>query len=135
MTSDELIVLFENYKTELKDNPITIHDFVGKDGDSAYRKRSRLLSMAGFRAYGRRNGVILKKLIGLDETFEAIADEIFAENIEGAAAGAYSPSIVQRLHGLSEQVEQTNLNKTIEVQMDLGNENKIQEASVIRLSK
>ena len=117
----EIYNLFKEYVEYLQLDPILHHDFVGKDGDSAYRKRSRLLTMQRFRLFAKDKGIKIRPLEKKDEfeeVFDDIKDFIYCENVEGAAAGIYSASIVQRIHGLVEKQEVQQ--KNIDVKMDLG---------------
>jgi hypothetical protein len=110
-----LIRLFNEYREELRINPILVHDFVGKDGDPVHRKRQRMLTISGFRSFARTKGHVIKKYFDnkkgkydfMADVTEMILDAMLAENLEGAAAGIYNASIVQRLNNLVEKSETT----------------------------
>lgn len=110
---------FQSYVKALKANPILVHDFVGKDGDSVERRKERPLTMEGFENYVADVG----GPIDLDQYFantdnkykefssicSRIKKEIRADQIEGGMAGIYNASITQRLNGLAEKVETKSL--------------------------
>ena len=109
--------LFDEYKKEIEDNPILVHDFVGKDGDSVHRELERPLTVEGFGRHCYKMGIIgyLKDYFSnRDERYNDfvpicsyIKEFIRADQIEGGMAGIYNPSITQRLNGLVEKSEQT----------------------------
>jgi hypothetical protein len=45
--------LFIDYKTWAKQNPIKVHDYVGKDALEVHRNRERPLTIEGFENYSR----------------------------------------------------------------------------------
>lgn len=106
---------FTNYKNWVKDNPIKVHDFVGKDGDSVYREKQRPLTMEGFECWCYDNEIVE----GVEQYFSnregryadfvgicsRIRKDIRNNQIEGGMAGIYNPSITQRLNGLVERTE------------------------------
>lgn len=112
-TADEMWQWFEEYKTQTKSNPIRVHDFVGKDGDSVERLKERPLTIEGFRNFCRRKGCdVTEYFLNRDGRYEgytiicrAIRDEIRQDQIEGGMAMIYNPSITQRLNGLAEKTE------------------------------
>lgn len=118
-TPEKLWDLFILYKEGVKSKPILVHDFVGKDGYSVHREKERPLTMEGFENYLFREDVISD----VSDYFEnkdnrysdyihicrAIKKTIRQDQIEGGMAGIYNPSITQRLNGLTEKVEQTNI--------------------------
>lgn len=107
--------LFEDYKRVTKQNPILVHDFVGKDGYSTYREKEQALTMVGMYNYCRRNASDAHHYFeDTDERYKeyrgicrAIRDEIREDQITRGLAGVYNPSITQRLNGLKEQTEAT----------------------------
>lgn len=116
-TPERMWELFELYKKEAKGSPFLEHDFVGKDGDSVYRKKERCLTMEGFELYCM-DAIDIQ---GLDQYFSnqnqaytdymaicsRIRKEIRKDQIEGGMAGIYNPSITQRLNGLTDKTEAT----------------------------
>lgn len=113
---EQLFDWFLKYKQWAKDNPILVHDFVGKDADEVERKRERPLTIEGFENYLFENKVIsdmgdyFKNKEGRYEDFAPICSHIKKvirqDQIEGGMAGIYNPSITQRLNALTEKVEQ-----------------------------
>lgn len=59
--------------------------------------------------FGNKN----KAYDSYSDTCRAIRDIIKADQIEGGMAGIYNPSITQRLNGLAEKVEQTNIEQPL----------------------
>jgi len=114
-TPKEVLEAFEAYKEELSKNPIKVHDFVGKDGDSVYRVKERPLTMSGFEVYCHKNkGEICHYFDNPDGRYEeystickSIKLEIRQNQIEGGMAGIYNSSITQRLNSLTEKTETT----------------------------
>lgn len=112
----QLWELFEAYLIDLKDNPIKVHDFVGKDGNSVYRLKERPVTMEGFRVFGYKNNLTLKHYFdNTNNAYEAycticsrIKDYIRCEQVEGGMVGIYNPSITQRLNNIVEKQEIEN---------------------------
>ena len=50
-TPKKLWELFVAYKKEVKENPIIVKDWVGKDSDEVYREKEKPLTMVGFECY------------------------------------------------------------------------------------
>lgn len=120
---------FENYKEWTRQNPIRVHDFVGKDGMEVWRERDRPLSVEGFEVYCFRNSIIndlgdyFSNKEGRYSDFATICRTIRAEirnnQIEGGMAGIFNPSITQRLNGLTEKQEVKH-DGTVEIVMTKG---------------
>lgn len=121
-TPEKMWALFLAYKKEVKENPILKHDFVGGVGKSVQRKIERPLTFEGFSNYCFNE--ITKNVddyfCNKNESytnFSAICSHIKKiirqDQIEGGMAGIYNPSITQRLNGLKEQVEQTNIEQPL----------------------
>jgi len=75
-TPEEMWDAFCEYKEETKRRPYLQHDFVGKEGQSAYRERERPFILTRIRATCDR------------------------DMIEGSGAGVYNASIAVRVLGL-----------------------------------
>lgn len=113
---------FEAYKEEVKSNPLKQHDFVGKDGDSVYRKKERPLTLEGFENWLTINKIITdvsdyfenkdNRYVDFVPICRVIKRVIRQDQIEGGMAGIYNPSITQRLNGLTEKVQQETYNNT-----------------------
>jgi hypothetical protein len=50
-TPEKMWELFTQYKEWVRDNPILVEDYVGKDADKVDRKRQRALTMEGFECF------------------------------------------------------------------------------------
>ena len=115
-TPEKLLQLFTEYKEWVKDNPILIEDYVGKDADRIYREKPRALTMEGFECYLFDRSIISDLghyFSNKDERYTDyiticthIRKSIRSNQIEGGLAGIYNPSITQRLNGLVEKQEQ-----------------------------
>lgn len=133
-TPEKLWELFTAYKKKIKDNPILVHDFVGKDGISAERRRERPLTLEGFECYVMEVGVMgcndlsayfdkkSDSYAAYWPTVDRIKKMIRADQIEGGMANIYNPQITQRLNGLVEKTD--NVNHNIEVKAEFGSDNK-----------
>jgi hypothetical protein len=112
-TPEKMWELFEEYKNQIKTNPIKVQDYVGKDGDMVYRDRERPLTIEGFQNYCRRNvGCVHDYFANTNNAYNdyssicrAIRDEIRQDQIEGGMVNIYNPSITQRLNNLKETNE------------------------------
>ena len=136
-TPEKMWQLFEEYVNYTKNNPILVHDYVGKDADEVERKKERPLTFEGFKNFCRRNiGEVEQYFINPDNRYDdyisicrAIKEEIRQDQIEGGMVGIYNPSITQRLNGLKEQSETDHTTKgeaikTLQVEIVNGNKNK-----------
>lgn len=122
-TPEVMAQLFEDYKKDLKEqsNEWTEWQYVGKDGNRVEDRLKVPMTMEGFRRFGHLNGVTVKDYF--DNKGEAyndysticsrIRDEIRENQIIGGLLGKYNPSITQRLNGLKESIEQTNIEQPL----------------------
>lgn len=117
-TPEKMWELFQKFKTHTKNNPILVHDYVGKDGDEVYRKRERPLTLEGFENYvANIPGMPMDLGNYFANSNDAYTDysticsrirkEIRQDQIEGGMANIYNPSITQRLNSLAEKTEAT----------------------------
>lgn len=123
---------FSSYKDSIKENPIKVHDFVGKDGDSVERKKERPLTMEGFQNWLDNENIITDVTDYFENKDNRYKDfvricsrirrNIRQDQIEGGMAGIYNPSITQRLNGLTEKTENKNENTNIEVTATFGSQ-------------
>jgi hypothetical protein len=109
---------FEEYKKTIKDKPILVKDYVGKDGMEVNREKERPLTVEGFECYLYDNGIISDishYFANLDKRYteyiaicSRIRKAVRNDQIEGGMAGIYNPSITQRLNGLTEKTDNTH---------------------------
>jgi hypothetical protein len=114
-TPEKMWEYFEAYVKYTKENPILVHDFVGKDGDEIYRKKERPLTLEGFEIWLFRAGIISDFQPYFENRDNRYSDYIYIcsrikkqirqEQIEGGMAGIYNPSITQRLNALTDKSE------------------------------
>ena len=116
-TPEKLWEHFENYKNEIKSNPIKKHVFVGKDGNADYELIERPLTVDGFEVWCWRNEIISdlshyfantnNKYSNYLTICSRIRKEVRNDQIEKGLAGIYNTSITQRLNGLTDKSEVT----------------------------
>lgn len=115
-TPEHLLNLFLGYKSSLKEDPIRVKDWVGKDAETVFRLKEKPLTMEGFENYvadidGMPDSLeqYFSNREGRYTKFVAICSRIKRvirqDQIEGGMAGIYNPSITQRLNGLAEKTE------------------------------
>jgi hypothetical protein len=107
--------LFQDYEKWVKENPIKVEDYVGKDGVRVYREKNRPYTMEGFESYLFDRGVIsdlsqyFANREGRYEQFvpilRTIRGKIRTHQVEGGMAGIYNPSLTARINGLVEKTE------------------------------
>lgn len=109
--------LFTSYKKEVKDNPIIIKDWVGKDADQVEREREKPLTMVGFECYVMENTDITYPDLtnyfeNKDERYSEyipissrIKAEIKNDQITGGMTMIYSQNITARLNNLVEKTQ------------------------------
>lgn len=113
---EELWDAFLKYKKWVEENPLLVHDFVGKDGDEVYRKRQRPLIMEGFEVWLMDNGYVTypdltKYFDGTHKDFVPVSTRIRncirQEQVSGGLAGLYNASLTARVNGLVDKTEKT----------------------------
>lgn len=116
-TPDILWQHFLDYKKHVKDNPIIVKDWVGKDAVDVCREKERPLTIEGFENYLEDNEIISH----LSDYFAnsngnyteysticlRIKRNVREDQIAGGMVGIYNPSITQRLNNLIEKSEIT----------------------------
>ena len=120
-TPAEMMVLFTAYKNEVKSKPFKVPDWVGGMGKKVQRLKEKPLTMVGFENYCYYKGLTVAHYFdnyeGRYEDFCTICSRIRGiikqDQIEGGMAGIYNPSITQRLNGLTEKIEQTNIEQPL----------------------
>lgn len=117
-TPQKLWDLFTDYKKHVKDNPIIVKDWVGKDAEEVNREREKPLTMEGFECYVLDN---VEKMTypDLTEYFEGknesykdyfpissrIKREIRNDQLTGGMTMIYSQNLTARINGLSDKKE------------------------------
>ena len=124
-TPEKMWELFLEYKKSIKEAPIKVHDFVGKDAEEVERKKERPLTLEGFSNWCFEKDITTNidqyfaNTDGLYKDFLSICSRIRLiikqDQIEGGMVGIYNPSITQRLNGLTEKVEQENTFKNLKI--------------------
>lgn len=114
-TPEKLYEYFNQYKDWVKNNPITIEDYVGKDAIRVMRQKPRCLTIEGFENYLANKDIIQHLsdyFANTDNNYNdysticsRIKKEVRQNQIEGGMAGIYNPSITQRLNGLVDKKE------------------------------
>jgi hypothetical protein len=118
---DELYELFKKYREDVKSNPRIKSVFGGKEFEERAEPLERPLTMEGFRVYCfDKVGCVKQYFDNLDKKYNDflpicthIKEIVRQDQIEGGMVGQYNPSITQRLNGLKEQVEQTNIEQPL----------------------
>ena len=118
---EQLYELFEKYKIDVKSNPRIKSVFGGKEFEERAEPLERPLTMEGFEIFcWDEVGEVEQYFKNVDKRYSEyipicsrIRKEIRRDQIEGGMVGQYNPSITQRLNGLKEQIEQTNIEQPI----------------------
>jgi len=118
-TPEKMWELFCSYRTAIKNNTILVDDWVGSKAIRVERERERPLTMEGFENHcfelGEINdlGDYFANKDGRYSEYAAICSRIRnfirQDQIEGGMVGIYTPSITQRINGLSEKQEVTGV--------------------------
>ncbi len=116
-TPEKMWEYFETYKKWVKENPIQVQDYVGKDAEMVYRTKERPLTIDGFECWCYDNEIISDLSQYFANTEQRYTDyqticlrirkAVRTDQIEGGMAGIYNPSITQRLNNLTEKTENT----------------------------
>jgi hypothetical protein len=116
-TPEKMWEYFETYKKWVKENPIKVQDYVGKDAEMVYRTKERPLTIDGFECWCFDNEIISdlsqyfanteKRYTDYQTICSRIRKAVRTDQIEGGMAGIYNPSITQRLNNLVERQENT----------------------------
>ena len=118
---EQLYELFIRYKEDVKANPRIKSVFGGKEFEERAEPLERPLTMEGFEIFcWHEVGCVEDYFKNTNKAYEEfspicsrIRKEIRRDQIEGGMVGQYNPSITQRLNGLKEQVEQTNIEQPL----------------------
>ena len=118
---EQLYQLFLKYKQDVKANPRIKSVFGGKEFEERAEPLERPLTMEGFEVFcWDEVGQIEQYFKNIDKRYSEyipicsrIRKEIRDDQITGGMVGQYNPSITQRLNGLKEQLEQTNIEQPL----------------------
>jgi hypothetical protein len=116
-TPEKMWEYFDEYKKNIKDNPIMVKDWVGKDADEVHKPKEKPLTFIGFQNYLDDQNIITdvtdyfenkdNRYSGYVRICSRIMRNIKQDQIEGGMVGIYNPSITQRLNGLTDNVDLT----------------------------
>jgi hypothetical protein len=112
-TPEDLYQFFEEYRSDVKDNPRKKKIKGNKDYTLHDEDLERPLTMEGFQVYGFKNGKTVDHYFSnSNNAYEAycsicsiIKMEIRQDQIEGGMVGQYNPSITQRLNNIVDKQE------------------------------
>lgn len=115
-TPEILWDLFTRYKKHVKENPIIVKDWVGKDAEPVDRKKEIPLTMVGFECFICDNTEIsypnIKQYIEGKDTYSdflpissRILAEIKSNQTNGGMTMIFSQNLTARLNGYSEKKE------------------------------
>ena len=118
---EQLYELFIKYKTDVKANPRIKSVFGGKEFEERAEPLERPLTMEGFEIFcWDEVGCVEDYFKNTNKAYSEfspicsrIRKEIREDQITGGMVGQYNASITQRLNGLKEQVEQTNIEQPL----------------------
>jgi len=123
-TPEKMWEYFLAYKKQVKDNPIIVKDWVGKDATDVYREKEKPLTFIGFQNYLDDQNIIggvEHYFANVDNRYtdyigicSRIKRNIQEDQIAGGMVGIYNPSITQRLNGLTDNVDLTTKGKEIQ---------------------
>lgn len=134
-TPEELLAAWEEYKAFLKKEALNWPkiQYVGKDGIRVEDYPILPITQEGFevyyfKKYGKYIHQYFKNQDSMYNDFLPICSHIAAERrnqqITGGMLGYFNPSITQRLNGLKEQLEQTNIEQPLFPDVSKDNSNK-----------
>jgi len=116
-TPEKMWEYFDEYKKNIKDNPIMVKDWVGKDADEVHKPKEKPLTFIGFQNYLDDQNIITDVTDYFENKDNRYSDyvricsrimrNIKQDQIEGGMVGIYNPSITQRLNGLTDNVDLT----------------------------
>jgi hypothetical protein len=123
-TPEKMWEYFLAYKEHVKNNPIIVKDWVGKDATDVHREKERPLTFIGFQNYLDDQDIISDVTDYFENKDNRYSDfvricsrikrNIQDDQIAGGMVGIYNPSITQRLNGLTDNVDLTTKGKEIQ---------------------
>ncbi len=134
---DKMWELFLAYKKEVKENPVIVKDWVGKDAETVYREKEKPLIMVGFECFVLNHTEMTYP--DLTDYFEnkdnrytdylpitsRIKSEIKTDQQTGGMTMIYSQNLTARLNGLVDKKE-TEVKGSLNIPNlpDIGNRSK-----------
>lgn len=121
---DALYKMWQEYKQWVKENPMMVHDFVGKDGRPVYREKERPLTWSRFYVHVMDNhGIDIHNYFdnpdGRYNEYKEIVTRIHEERrsnqLEGGMVGIFHPNLTARLNGITEKTETTTIVHTMNI--------------------
>ncbi len=120
-TPEDMLELFEEYKTQTKSKPRHENFFYAKEGKEVAISRETPLTIEGFRNFSRKKHKSVEHYFAnTDNAYDDyrtvcsyIKDEIRQDQIEGGMVGIYNPSITQRLNNLVDKQDLTSKGQQI----------------------
>jgi len=123
-TPEKMWEYFLAYKKQVKDNPIIVKDWVGKDATDVYREKEKPLTFIGFQNYLDDQDIISDFTDYFENKDDRYSDyvricsrikrNIQDDQISGGMVGIYNPSITQRLNSLTDNVDLTTKGKELQ---------------------
>lgn len=114
---------FLDYKKLVKESPVIIKDWVGKDADQIYREKEKPLTFIGFQNYLDDQNIITDVTDYFENKDNRYSDfvricsrikrNIQEDQISGGMVGIYNPSITQRLNALTDSLDLSTKGKEI----------------------
>lgn len=122
---------FLQYKKLVKNDPILVKDWVGKDADQVYKEKEKPLTFVGFQNYLDDEDIISDvtdyfenkqdRYLDYVRICSRIKRNIQNDQICGGMVGIYNQSITQRLNGLTESVKTEHSGEVTTNIISLGN--------------
>ena len=123
-TPEKMCEYFLSYKEYVKNTPIKIKDWVGKDAEQVQREKERSLTFIGFQNWLDDKDIITDVTDYFENKDNRYTDyvricsrikrNIQDDQIAGGMVGIYNPSITQRLNNLVDRVDATTQGDKIE---------------------
>lgn len=125
-TPEKMWDLFTAYKKYVKDNPVLVEDYVGKDAERVHRQKEQPLIFEGFECFVMDNTRITypdlsEYFEGKNESYKEyfpvcsrIKREIRSDQIKLGLLNLINPSITQRLNNLTDHTDITTKGEKIE---------------------
>lgn len=112
-TPEKMWKLFEEYRKQVKSNPRTKVEYVGRNGDRVETPLEVPLTIEGFKNYCRKHESEIhhywNNTGGAYDEFRTIItcirEEIRQDQLEGGMVGQYNSNLTARMNGLTDKKE------------------------------